>query len=92
MAVVQGTDWKDDKTVKVAAAESGEPTKVVPREKIAVRHQAFEAGWAARIANARIHHPRDPLGLTLDSAVGSETSKVEDAVKPGWQMPSPWMV
>jgi hypothetical protein len=84
--VVQGTlTEKDDKTVKVATSKSGKTTKVVPREEIADVRVVEPSKPVELPAIAKYREYTVPAGtplkLTLESAVGSETSKVEDAVE-----------
>jgi hypothetical protein len=84
-AVVQGTlTEKDASTVKVVTGRSAKTTKVVPRESIAdVRvvepTKPAELPPMAKFREYTIPEGT-PLKLTIQSAVSSETSKVEDVV------------
>jgi hypothetical protein len=83
--VVQGTLAEKDATnVKVTTGKSNKTTKVVPRAEIAdVRvvepSKPVELPAIAKFREFTIP-AGTPLRLTLESAVSSETSKVEDAV------------
>ena len=83
--VVQGKlTEKDAKTVKIVSGDS-KTTKIVPREEIADVKvvDATKKPELPAIAKFREYTVPEgtPLKLTIDSAVSSDTSKVEDVVE-----------
>ena len=84
--VVQGTlTEKDATTVKVVTGKTAKTTKTVPRESIADVRVVDPAKPVELPAIAKFREYTVPAGatlrLTMDSAVSSETAKVEDAVE-----------